>query len=684
MALLSARPRKTESNRRQDLSRSMLVVVMVLLGLAWVGLWARGAWVQLFMGAELNRLASKQYLSAEFERGVRGRILDRKGRVLASGAESKSLYARPLEVAHVDSTARILSRLLDLPVPEVIKKLTTRKNFVWIKRQMEDKVAARIVEAHLPGLYLTTESVRLYPNDQLAGQLLGFVGLDDTGLEGMEKAFNDRLAAKSAEFVVQRDASGRKLYLDAQGQELDTRGQDVTLTIDSHIQNSAEQALAKAVTQNNGKWGVAVVADVETGDILAWANFPFFNPNSFGKVKSGAWRDRAALNTFEPGSTFKPILFAAALQNQVITPSTLFFCENGKWETRGHTIRDTHPLGWLTARGVLVQSSNIGSAKIGLELGVKRYYDALRRLGFGERAGLPTPGESPGILRDPKNWADIDLATGAFGQGIGVTTAQMTRAFLCLANGGVIKQLRLTLDPAVTPDAPQRVFEESVTEQVMEMMTAVVEEDGTGKRARIPGVQVAGKTGTAQKAMHSGGGYGEEYLASFVALVPAKKPKYFFMLLVDGPKPQYLGGLVAAPAVRDIAVETLAYSGMVPEGLQLAAKAPAPSNTPGAAGAAATSETNPNGQAQAQSQAGSDPSLPDLLPVKPLPPAGKTVPDMAGLPVRRAVEVLVEKGIVPVVKGRGMVVARQKPGPGEPWPTGENDVFILWLAGQAG
>ncbi len=684
MSLLKARPRKTESNRRQDLSRTKLVVVMVGLGLLWIALWARGGYVQLFMGAELMRLASKQYLSAEFEHGVRGRILDRKGRVLATGAESKSLYARPLEVAHVESTARILSRLLDVPVSEVEKKLATRKNFVWIKRQMEDKTAVRIAEAHLPGLYLTTESVRLYPNDHLAGQLLGFVGLDDKGLEGMEKAFDERLAAKSAEFVVQRDASGRKLYLDAQGQELDTRGQDVTLTIDSHIQNSAEQALAKAVASHNGKWGVAVVADVESGDIMAWANYPFFNPNSFGKVKPGAWRDRAALNTFEPGSTFKPILFATALQNQVITPSTLFFCENGKWETRGHTIRDTHPLGWLTARGVLVQSSNIGSAKIGLELGVKRYYETLRRLGFGERAGLPTPGESPGILREPKNWADIDLATAAFGQGIGVTTGQMVRAFLCLANGGVSKPLRLTLDPAPTPDAPQRIFEESVAEQVMEMMTAVVEEDGTGKRARIPGVLVAGKTGTAQKAMHSGGGYGEEYLASFVALVPAKKPKYFFMLLVDGPKPQYLGGIVAAPAVRDIAVETLAYSGMVPEGLQLAAKPQAGANPAGTGG-----QTANQGQSQAQgqdqqAQAGGDPSLPDLLPARPLPAIGRTVPDMSGLPVRRAVEVLVEKGIVPVVKGRGMVVARQKPGPGEPWPTGENDVFILWLAGQAG
>ncbi|WP_432737953.1 penicillin-binding transpeptidase domain-containing protein [Maridesulfovibrio sp. FT414] len=646
--------RKKESLKQ---SRNKLLFVMVLFALMWTGLLGRAAWLQLFKGADLSRLASRQHLAAELERGERGSIYDRNGNLLATSVEAESVYIRPVKITDVDGTAGKLSEILGIPRNVLRKKLSSKSNFIWIKRQINDRMAAKLKAADLPGVHLTTEYVRLYPNNHLAGQLLGFSGIDGNGLEGLEKEFNERLAGRKAQFVVQRDASGRRLYLDAMGREMDIRGKDLHLTIDSHLQSVTENALAEAVKQYSGKWGSAVVVEVATGDILALANCPRFNPNIFRTSSPDIWRNRAALDVVEPGSTFKPFLIAAALEHGVVTPEKLFDCENGRWELNGKFIKDTHPEGWLPVHKIMRYSSNIGCAKIGLELGVQNYHKFITDLGFGEKTGLPLPGDRKGMIRPAANWNEIDLAAGSFGQGIGVTALQMAQGFLTLANKGISKPLHLIQFPRTEDDAePKRIFSAEAAEKVLSMMREVVQEDGTGKKARISGMTVAGKTGTAQKA-HKKGGYGTEYLASFVALVPGYNPDYIVFMMVDDPKPNHYGGTVAAPAVRNIMTETLAYYGRLPERRDptpvMAAVEEPVSDLPKRAVKATPSHTEV---------------------------AGTDVPDLTGMPVRRAIEILVQKGFVPKLKGQGMTVKKQLPKAGDKWPEDENAEMVLWVS----
>ncbi len=650
-------PRSREgapTRSKTDTGKLKLLLVGLFFAAIWLTLWGRAAYVQLYLGPELKKGAEKQSLATGFELGERGRIYDRNGAILATSVESKSVYISPIKVERAAQTAQTLSQILDVPKKDIERDLASKMGFVWIKRQIGDREAKALEAAKLPGVFLTSEYRRMFPNHQSAGQVLGFVGVDGIGLEGLEKHFEERMVGRQAKYVVQRDATGRRLYLDDQGREMDIRGADVRLTLDTVIQDAAEQSLAEAVTRYNGRSGMALVVKVDSGEILALAHFPFLNPNAANLSKPAARRNRAALDMFEPGSTLKPFVFAAALEQKVIDPSKIFDCENGKWVLRGKTIRDTHPYHWLSANRILRYSSNIGTAKIGLALGAQNYYSTLRKLGFGERTDLDIPGESPGKLRPPKEWSEIDLASISFGQGIGVTALQMARAYLVLANMGAPKPLKLVLEPE-SPPPPQaeRVFSPGTAETVLSMMREVVDEDGTGKLARIPGMVVAGKTGTAQKAGAVGKGYGDGIVASFVGLFPGDKPEYLIMVFVDEPSPVDLGGVVCAPAVREIAIKTLSYYNRLPEAKLLTQPEP------------------------------SESSMQEKATRAPQAAAGAAVPDLTGLPVRRALEALGKRGIVPTIKGAGMVIGRQKPLPGEPWPetkSGSKDGgFILWL-----
>jgi len=645
------RPKDMAGRSITDTAKLKLAGVAMLFAVLWVLLWGRAAYVQVFLGPKLADAAGRQTLATEFETGERGRIYASNNAILATSVESKSVYATPVEVENAAQTAQSLTQLLGGQRKSLERDLSSKKGFVWVKRQIDDVEAQAILKANLAGIHLTSEFRRMYPNRHLAGQVLGFVDVDGKGLEGVENMFDERMAGSKAKFVVQRDAAGRRLYLDAQGREMNIRGQDVRLTIDTVVQDAAEQSLADAVHKFNGRSGMAVVVRVETGEILALAHYPYFNSNSPADARPGIRRDRAASDIYEPGSVMKPFVFATALEQKVIDPNKVIDCENGRWVLRGKPIRDTHPYRWLSANRVLRYSSNIGTAKIGLSLGAQPYYAALRKLGFGERPGLGLPNESPGMLRQPKEWNELDLANISFGQGIGVTGLQMVKAYLTLANHGVKKPLRLVADPAPEDlPEPERVFSQKTADTVLSMMREVVEEDGTGKLARIPGVPMAGKTGTAQKA--SGKGYGTGIVASFVGLVPADKPEFLFMVTVDEPSPVTFGGVVCAPAVRDIAIKTLSYFGRLPEGKG----APTPDAPEYAMQAKATHPP------QAES-------------------GGAGVPNLVGLSVRRALEVLGKRGVVPSLKGSGMVITAQKPAHGEPWPegSGKDDAFTLWL-----
>jgi cell division protein FtsI (penicillin-binding protein 3) len=649
------------SQGRKDHSRVKMGLVVALFVFALAGLWVRTGWVQLHEGSALLSQASRQSMAAEFEYGERGRIFDRNGEMMATSVEAKSVYARPYEIANLDTASAVVAKALHLSTAATRKRLASKKKFVWIKRQVSDREAAAMAKADIPGIRLVSEFSRIYPNGHLAGQTLGFVDVDGRGREGIERLFDARLQPGKAEFVVQRDAKGSRLYLDAQGYEMNINGQDVRLTLDTHIQHAAEQGLANAIAKYDARAGIVLVVDVDSGDILAMANQPFFNPNAVKGSKAIQRRLRAVTDVYEPGSTMKPFLFAAALEEKVIEPDTLIDCENGRWRIANRTIRDTHPERWLPAHKVLRYSSNIGSAKIGLDLGAGVYASYLAKLGFGEKTDLGLSGESAGLVMPASRWTNVDLAAISFGQAIGATAVQMARAYLCLANGGVTRELNLVLTPASErKHAAVRVFSPETVATVLSMMKEVVHEDGTGRSARIPGITMAGKTGTAQKA--GKGGYGDEYLSSFVALVPAEDPELLVITMIDEPQKANYGSMVAAPVCRDVTVRTLAYYGKLTETLETAAAEVVPAD--------ALRTDVPLNQAMAE----------------PLPrPSTETVPNICGLTVRRALELLAEQGIVPVLKGQGMIVKDQKPGAGQPWPKeqqaeGTDDVFVLWLS----
>jgi cell division protein FtsI (penicillin-binding protein 3) len=649
-----------EGQGRKDHSKVKIGLVAALFALAFAGLWVRAGWVQLRMGDALLSQASRQSLAAEFEYGERGRIFDRNGEMLATSVQADSAYASPFEITDIDAAATAVAKALSLPRAKVRQRLASKKQFVWIKRQVSDREAAALVKADIPGIRLTTEFSRIYPNGHLAGQTLGFVDIDGHGLEGVERLYDTRMKPGKAKFVVQRDAKGSRLYLDAQGREVNINGLDVRLTLDTHIQHAAEQALANAIGKYEARAGIVLVVEVETGDILAMANQPFFNPNAVKRSTPSQRRLRAVTDVYEPGSTLKPFLFAAALEERAIEPDTLIDCENGRWRVANKTIRDTHPESWLPAHKVMRYSSNIGCAKIGLDLGADVYSSYLSRLGFGEKTDIGLSGESAGLVMPPAKWTSVDLAAISFGQGIGVTAVQLARAFLCLANDGVTRQLNLVRSPdPERKHAAVRVFSPETAATVLSMMKDVVHEDGTGRNARIPGITMAGKTGTAQKAAK--GGYGDEYLSSFVAMVPADRPQLLVITMIDEPQKANYGSMVAAPVCRDVTVRTLAYYGKI-------------SDTPETVVAESVSV-----------DALADHPLDQAMAPPPEQPETDTVPNIRGLTVRRALELLSRRGIVPVLKGQGMTVKDQKPRAGQPWPTeqqaeGTDDVFILWLS----
>lgn len=648
----------------RDYSRMRLILVGGLFFLLWSCLWVRAGYLQIVQGPTLAEQALRQHLASEYDRGKRGGVVDRNGQSLAMSVEFTAVSAQPKDIRNINDTADQLSKILGQPRRAIMSKLQSHANFVYLARKVNDRAAAQIKAAALPGVSLSTEYGRSYPNKHMAGQLLGFVGYDDQGLEGLEKSYESVLAGKRAKYVVQRDASGRRLYLDAQGREMSNAdGGDVKLTIDSQIQFFAEEALAKAVTENHAKAGVCIVVHVKSAEILAWANYPFFNPNGGDNSDAKAARNRLALDVLEPGSTMKPILVAAALQEKVVRPDTLYNCENGRWNFQHiAVINDTHPYDMLPVNKILRWSSNIGAAKIGLDLGARKLSGYFQKVGFGERTGLPLPGEAKGLLRPVSAWSKLDLATNSFGQGIGVTPLQLAQAFHIIANNGVKKPLRLVIDPpqesASSPE--ERVFDAQVAKSVQLMMREVVEEEkGTGVKAHIDGLELGGKTGTAQKAKATGG-YGNKYLANFVGFIPAVDPEYLVLVMVDEPEPSHYGGVVAAPAVREVTLKSLSYLGRLPETVKLAEE-----RGPSAPQVAASEVSEGMGVA---------------FPPMNIAENSAEVPNLVGLPLRKAVEILAGKGVVPALKGNGLVVGKQAPQAGSNWNDADKAAFTLWLS----
>lgn len=528
--------------------------------------------LQVLSRDEFLQRAKRQYFSKVTLPSKRGRITDREGRVLAISLFVPSIYALPDLVEDKEGTARCLSEALGIPLDDVRRKLYSFRKFVWIKRHVSPEELTRLKSLNLKGISAVEEPKRFYPYKELAGPLLGFVGVDHEGLEGIEKAFDSWLKAPPLEVVLERDALGRFVSFPSEAEE--ASAWDLRLTIDIKLQYVMERELKNAVEKAEAQAGVGMILDPYNGEVLAMASVPSFNPNCFQKYPPSRWKNLATLGLFEPGSLIKPFLVGAALEERVLGPEDVLFCEGGKYRVADVTIRDVEPHHWLTVGEVIQYSSNIGAAKIALLLGSKRYYSYLKALGFGQPTGIGVA-EERGILRLPRQWTTVDLANLGFGQGASVTPLQLAVAYAAIANGGmrikplVVSEMISTGGREKVPFTSKvlgRVYSKETTEMLMEMLKRVVSE-GTGTKAKVEGYEVAGKTGTAQKYEPDKGLYSRQrYVASFVGILPADRPMAVVLIMLDEPKRGTYGGEVAAPAFKSVAEELLKYWGIVPKG----------------------------------------------------------------------------------------------------------------------
>jgi cell division protein FtsI (penicillin-binding protein 3) len=474
-----------------------------------------------------------------------------------------------------DHAADLLAPALKMERRKVLEKLSQpEKKFVWLKRRVDEPAAARVRALALDGVELVKEPKRFYPQRELAGHVLGFVG-EEAGQEGLERELEPLLRGKSIQVQATRDARGNMVLEHGVPDPTDLTGATVTLTLDSAIQLVTERELAKAVKTAGAIGGWAVVLEVKSGAVLALASNPAFDANKPGRDPM-VWRDRAVQDQLEPGSTIKSFVVARAIEEGVLRPDELLYCEHGVWAHAGRKLHDTHPVDWATPATVLRESSNICAAKIGERLGKERIVRGLRAFGFGEKTGVGLPGEARGALGDPKKMAQIALDTTAFGQGMSATGLQEAVAMAAIANGGVLLRPYL-VEKVVAPDGAvlqQRGREEvrrALGPSAARTVTAMLEEvvaKGTGTRAALTEYRAAGKTGTAQKVDPVRGGYSDKRLSSFVGFVPADAPRVAILVVIDEPKgigADVTGGMVAAPAWGAIAREALRQLGVMPE-----------------------------------------------------------------------------------------------------------------------
>ncbi len=563
----------------------VLVVCGVFLTLL-LGVFARAVQLQVQQREQLKGMAQDQYVRQIEIPARRGDVLDRRGVPLAQSVDVDSIWIDPSMLPDTKLAARMLSRALGTDFDELNARLLKAKRFAWVKRQVTPAEVAKVNELKLPGIGLAKEPRRFYPQRELAAHVLGLVGTDGRGLDGLELSFEDELSGDATTQPGLRDARGRKLNTTGVEDPITRQGATLTLTLDRQIQWLTEKALARAVDDAKSAAGMAVVLDPRTGEILALANAPRFNPNAPQGASKEAFRNRAATDNFEPGSTFKAFVVAAALEEKLVTESTELDVNHGAWTIGKHTVHDTHPHDTLDVRSIIKVSSNIGAAKIAGLLGRERLVDYYSRFGFGEKTGLLLPGEGKGVVPYPK--AEIQLATEAFGQGVSATAVQVAAAYGAIANDGVLMRpylVQKVVDPDGVvllenhPTPVRNVVSAKSAHRTLSLLEGVVaDKEGTGQKAKLDEYRMAGKTGTAQKPEPNGRGYLDKHVASFIGVVPVEAPRLVIYVVLDEPTTDIYGATFAAPAVRDIAAAALPYLSVPPSrpGAPVAEAAPAP------------------------------------------------------------------------------------------------------------
>ncbi len=506
----------------------------------------------------------------------RGTIYDRNGRELAVSVDVASVYAVPSKIEDPIATAKKLSQVLiseGLSYKDILKKLKKKSSFVWIKRQISPVKWDEIKSWGIEGIASLTESKRYFPKKDMAAHVLGYVNIDNEGVAGIEKYYNDEIMGQPARMMVIRDAKGDRIVVSNGEKRKSQRGKNLYLTVDEIIQYAAERELDHVVRKYNAKSGTVIVMNPNNGEILALVNRPKYSPNMrFSSFPEKGWPNRAITDIYEPGSTFKVITAAAAFEEGVVKPDEVIYCGNGKIEVAGKIIKDHEKYADLNFREIIAHSSNVGTIKVGMRIGRETFFRYINSFGFGSVTGVDLPAESKGILRPLSRWSGRSLASIAMGQEVGVTALQMLNALNVVANGGYLFKPQI-VKAIVSPDEQEvvepgrdisgkRIISESTAKLLANVLTSVVEE-GTAKNAFIDGYNIAGKTGTAQKVDKSGKYSASKFVASFMGFFPADNPQISMIVVIDEPKgASYYGGTVAAPVFRNIAASIIMYYGI--------------------------------------------------------------------------------------------------------------------------
>jgi len=550
--------------------RSRLVLLLLLVWM--VGLLARAVYLQGLNNDFLQQKGESRY-SRVIEIGAhRGRITDRHGEPLAISTAVESVWASPGDFKPTGEQLRRLSGLLAIEGEDISRRLAdTRREFVYLRRQLPPDQAARVVELNIPGVFLQREYRRFYPAGEVTSHLIGMTDIDDKGQEGLELAFQDTLVGKPGSRRVIKDRLGR-IIEDVESIRAPQQGRDLALSIDRKLQYLAYRELKAALEEHRAKAGGIVVLDARSGEVLALVNLPAYNPNNRGRVEPNRARNRALTDLFEPGSTLKPFTVAAALEAGRVKPETVIQTAPGKLTIGKHTISDVHPSGALTVEQVLQKSSNVGAAKMALDLPAQTLWSLFSRSGFGAPPNSGFPGEGSGRLRAHQSWRPIEQATMSYGHGISLSLLQLARAYTIFANDGELKSV--TMVKREEPEAGTQIVAQHTARAVLKMLEMAVQPGGTAPRAQVPGYRVAGKTGTAHKL--EGGRYAaSKYVSSFVGIAPVSDPRLIVAVMIDEPSAgQHYGGAVAAPVFREVTVGALRTLGVAPDAPTINVKLP--------------------------------------------------------------------------------------------------------------
>ena len=549
--------------------RHYILLLLLLSGFGMVLF--RLVTLQVWQAAELSVKADRQHRKTVSLEGARGTIVDRHGKVLAMNVEVPSAFGVPTTLDSPTKTARVLAPVLQVRSDELERKLRQARSFVWLARKLDPEQGRRLERLSLDGVGVVMEGRRFYPKGPFLSHVLGFAGMDGEGLEGVEHRYESYLRGEKRMMVLQRDALGRSVFPTDLTERNPTPGHNLALTIDEVIQYITERELEDAVMRAQAKSGTMIVLEPQTGAVLAMAVSPRFDPNVVSNLSPDRWRNKALADAYEPGSTLKAVVAAAAIEEHVVRPNTMVFGEHGRMTIANTVIHDHEKLGWVSFSQVIQKSSNIGAAKTGMALGEQRLHRYLQTFGFGQKTEIDLPGEGAGLVKRPKDWGRRSVASISMGQEIGVTPLQMVSAIAALANEGVLMKPYVVSEirgpeghllKRVSPQVRRRVVSPETAHTVTKILEGVVT-DGTGGKAAIPGFRVAGKTGTAQKIDPRTGSYSvSRFVTSFAGYVPADNPRLAMIVVIDEPQGDAWGGTVAAPVFSRVGEQVLNYLGV--------------------------------------------------------------------------------------------------------------------------